>query len=71
MATKAEVLERLKKLPNDEPLFLLEGHDRLAPGLVRYWAGAARARGAREAKVMEALACADAMERTPKRKYPD
>jgi hypothetical protein len=69
--TKAEVFARLKKLPDDEPVFLLEGHDRLAPGVVRYWAGAARAKGARERKVIEALECADAMERTPKRKYPD
>jgi hypothetical protein len=71
MATKAQVLARLKKIPDDEPLFLLEGHDRLAPGLVRYWSGAARARGARESKVKEALECADAMERYPRRKYPD
>lgn len=71
MATKAQVLARLAKLPDDEPLFLLEGHDRLAPNLVRYWAGAARARGAREAKVTEALTCAETMERYPKRKFPD
>ena len=71
MSTKAELLAALEKIPDDEPLFLVRGQDKLAPGLVRYWAGAARARGAGSKKVAEARACAVAMERWPKRKYPD
>lgn len=71
MATKAEVMAMLAKIPNNEPLFLMRGQDRLAPNLVDYWGGAAAARGAPAAKVAEARACAVAMRAWPKRKWPD
>lgn len=71
MATKAQLLKYLEKIPDDEELFLLRGQDRIAPGVVRYWAGAAKSRGAGPAKVTEALQCATRMLSTKKRKWPD
>ncbi len=46
----------------DEPMFILLGRDRHAPTLVRVWALLRCREGEDEAKVAEALACADAME---------
>jgi hypothetical protein len=71
MTTKRDLLKHLAKIPDDEELFLLRAQDRLAPGLVRYWAGAAQSRGASPAKVKEAKDCAARMEQWPKRKFPD
>ena len=71
MTTKAQLLKLLEKIPDDEELFLLRAQDRLAPGLVRYWAGAAQSRGCGQAKIDEAQACAARMETWPKRKWPD
>lgn len=71
MSSKDQVRAMLDTIPNGEPLFLVRGQDKLAPGLVRYWAGAARARGCGEDKVQEAMQCATAMEQWPKRKFPD
>lgn len=68
--TKAQIQKLLETIPDDEPLFLVRGSDRLAPGLVRYWAGAAAARGAKPSSVQAAHDCAGAMERWPDRKFP-
>lgn len=46
----------------DEPMFVLLGRDRHAPGLVRLWALLRAQDGEDAAKVAEALACADAMD---------
>ena len=53
----------------DEPMFVLLGRDRTAPGLVRTWAASREVenhrRGGKQtdkAKIAEARACADAME---------
>lgn len=70
MPTKAQLLKLLEKIPDDEELFLLRGSDRLAPGLVRYWAGAAWSRGCKPATVTAAKVCADRMEQTSKRDFP-
>lgn len=67
---KAALLKLLEKIPDDEELFLLRGQDKLAPGLVRYWAGAAWSRGCSPKTVEAAKACAARMEETPKRSYP-
>lgn len=69
--TKAQLIKTLENIPDDEPLFLVRGQDRLAPGLVRYWAGAAKARGAKPSTVQSAYDSAAAMERWKTRKYPD
>ena len=50
-----------EKAAPDEPIFTLRAKDRLAPGMVEQWAMSARAVGCPEAKVQEALACAQAM----------
>jgi hypothetical protein len=49
----------------DEPMFVLLGRDPLAPELVRAWADARASRIDHHTsqKVVEARACADAMER--------
>jgi len=46
----------------DEPMFVLLARDRHAAGLVRLWALLRAKDGEDEAKVAEALACADAMD---------
>jgi hypothetical protein len=61
----------LEKVGPDEPIFVLRAQDLLAPQRVRYWAELAIERGVSQAKVDEALACADAMDAWPTRKYPD
>ncbi|HVT78316.1 MAG TPA: hypothetical protein VHD87_14870 [Acidimicrobiales bacterium] len=43
-------------------MFVLLARDAQAPELVRAWARQRQANGENEAKVAEALACADAME---------
>lgn len=70
MATR-DTCETLKKVAPDEPIFVLRGQDRCAPGIVRMWADSARALGARNEKVDEALRCADAMEAWTPRHLPD
>jgi len=60
-----------KDIPTKEATFTLRGRDRLAAGLVRLWASRAEAHGCRPEKVAEARACADAMEQTPGRHWPD
>lgn len=45
----------------DEPMFVLLGRDRHAPGLVAAWAGMREAEGEDKAKVDEAFRCAEAM----------
>lgn len=59
MATKKELLESgcLQNSAGDEPLFLLCGRDRIAPGLVKEWAKKATALGVKKAKTNEALEC--------------
>lgn len=47
----------------DEPMFVLLGRDRHAPSLVRLWAFMREKAGEDPAKVAEASACADAMEK--------
>lgn len=50
------------KAEPDEPMFVLLGRDPLAGAVVALWAACAKLQGADEAKVMEAVGCADAME---------
>ena len=52
------------------PSFTVYGDDVLAPGLVRYWAGAARAKGYPPERVEAALKTAEAMALCPKKKIP-
>lgn len=64
MATKSNPgqFDCYSKAAPDEPMFTLLGRDRHAPTLVRIWS-LLRARDVEdEAKIAEALACADAME---------
>lgn len=68
--TKAELLAYLAGVPNDEPLFLLQGSDRLAPQLVQSWHSAARHRGASEATLAAAADTVIAMRAFPRRSYP-
>lgn len=65
---KADIIRLLDQVPDDEPLFLLRGNDRVAPGLMKYYAGASEARGAAPRDVANARAIAKQMESWPKRR---
>jgi hypothetical protein len=56
---------------SDEPVFILRAQDKLAAELVRDWAERAERAGSPHAKVIDALACADAMDAWPVKKVPD
>lgn len=64
---KAEIIRLLDNVPDDEPLFLLRASDRVAPGLVAYYAGASEARGASGLDVAAARKLAEAMKAWPKK----
>ena len=61
MAFKA-TCTTLAKVADDEPIFVLRAKDRLASMAVREWAERAELSGSPEAKVQEALRCAEAMD---------
>lgn len=61
----------LQKAGDDEPIFVLRAQDMIAPDIVRYWAGRARANGLSEDKYRAAIKTAEAMEAWPTRKLPD
>lgn len=58
------------KAAAEEPLFILRAQDMFAPSFVRIWAMAAEAAKVSPAKVAEARAIADLMEKWPTRKIP-
>lgn len=63
-----------RKIPDDEPVFLLRASDMCAPAAIRHWAYNSMANNASKALVDAALAHADAMEewqRTHGRKVAD
>ncbi len=65
---KSEIVRLLDQVPDDEPLFLLRGSDRVAPGLMKYYAGASEARGVPPRDVASARETAEQMEAWPKRR---
>ena len=78
MATKREVLEQLvrgegclAKAKDDEPVFVLVGHDALAAETVERWALRARAMGVNNDKVQGAQAVAEEMQQWHTRRAPD
>ena len=50
------------KIPDDEPVFILRGRDRAAPGTIRAWAERAKRMGCPTPKWQEAMDCAMAFE---------
>lgn len=69
--TAADCIEYLKKLPPDEPVFLLRAQDALAVEAVERWAIRARAAGVNNHKVNGANAVAEEMLQWPTRRMPD
>jgi len=61
----------MKKIPKDEPVFLLRGQDAVAANVVRFWAAAAATAGASPEIVAAARKHADLMEAWPTKKIPD
>lgn len=62
----------LRKIADDEPLFILRAQDATADEFVDMWASKlARRLGAEHPKVIEARRCAEAMRAWPARKMPD
>jgi hypothetical protein len=49
--TKAEAIEYLNKIPEDEPVFVLRAQDKTATHVVFMWAACAELAGAPEVKV--------------------
>jgi len=63
--------QSIARIPDDEPIFILRGQDKLAAAVVRFWADRAEQAGVRSGKVMGARDCADAMDAWPVKKLPD
>jgi hypothetical protein len=61
----------MKKIPEDEPVFVLRGQDAVAANTVRFWAAAAATAGAAPDIVEAARKHADLMEAWPTKKIPD
>lgn len=61
----------MKKIPEDEPVFVLRGQDAVAANTVRFWAAAAATAGADPAIVEAARKHAALMEAWPTKKIPD
>ena len=61
----------LRRIPKDEPVFLLRAQDMFAADTVRFWALQVSARGGDPAIVNMAHAHANEMERWPVKKMPD
>lgn len=62
---------RTRKVPKDEPVFLLRAQDAVAANTVRFWAAAAATAGADPAIVEAARKHAALMEAWPTKKIPD
>jgi len=62
MALKA-TCPTLKKVADDEPIFVLRAQDLLSSQVVEYWAELAQMDGSPREKTLEALECANAMRR--------
>ncbi len=61
----------LKKVADDEPIFVLRAQDRLAPAIVMAWVNAALEFGLSDERVQDATNIALAMKKWPNRKFPD
>jgi len=58
-------------LPNDEPLFILRGQDKLAGETVRFYAGLCLIHGRDRQEILPILEHANALEEWPIKKLPD
>lgn len=67
---KAEVLKRLERIPDDEPLFLIRAQDGFACTVVRTWISLARY-VINPGKLKSAEECLDLMTRWKTKKVPD
>ncbi len=63
--------ERLKDLPDDEPIFILRGQDRFAPMVIELWCHLAEQFDVTSRKVAQARNLAKTMEAWPVTKVPD
>lgn len=63
--------ETLKKVGDDEPIFVLRAQDELAAQVVMFWAALARNRLVNHEKVLEAELCANKMREWKNKKVPD
>lgn len=61
----------VRRVPSDEPVFLLRAQDTFAPSAVRLWADLVAAGGGDPAIVADARAHADKMQAWPVKKLPD
>lgn len=60
-----------RRIPNDEPVFLLRAQDELAADTVDFWADAAESHGVDPEVVQRVREHADRMRRWPRHKLPD
>jgi len=69
---KSQAEEFLRKVKDNEQIFILRGQDALAPIIVTQWAELAAKMGVPTTKVLEAFHCAEAMRAsTISKKIPD
>ncbi len=71
MPSAVVALEQLKKIPINEPVFILRARDPIAADIVRYWAWRAQCLHVNYDKVAEAREIATRMEIWPDKQLPD
>lgn len=69
--TPKEAITYLKKVPENEPVFVIRGQDFLSDETVMYWAGLADDLRVNEEKVDNARSLARKMRNFRPKKYPD
>jgi len=63
--------EEIRRIPDDEPIFILRAQDKLAADVVREWCRRAEVAGVRSSKVATARMLADEMDKWALKKLPD
>ena len=71
MTAKEGLKYLLEKCDMGEPVFILRGRDRLAPGAVLHWANLAEKNGVSEEKVCGAIKVSNDMGNWPQNRLPD
>jgi hypothetical protein len=70
--TAKEGIEYLKnKCPDNEPIFILRGRDKLAYHTVLLWGDLAEKEGVNESKVCDSIKCAFELRKWNPRRLPD
>ena len=63
--------QRIKAIPDEEPIFILRAQDVSAPDVIEFWCELATTLGVRSGKIAGARRVARDMEAWPVKKVPD